>query len=72
MIWTTGFLKMLNSNQIEQLQQCLVEDIKLLNLSDSQITDQVYLYLENLSGFETTSSQFLEKTINLILKDLPV
>ncbi len=63
---------MLNSGQIKQLQQCLVEDIKLLNLSDLQITEQVYFYLENLSGFETTSSQFLEKTVNLILKDLPV
>ncbi|MDQ7048952.1 MAG: hypothetical protein Q9M92_05175 [Enterobacterales bacterium] len=42
---------MLNSIQINQLQQCLIEDIKTLNLSGLEITEQVYIYLENLSGF---------------------
>ena len=58
---------MLTDIQINELHQFLQEDIKLLNLTGNEITEQVGCYLENISGLENLSDKELEHLINKII-----
>jgi len=61
---------MISSEQILQLQQQLLKDINSYNLSDDEITEHIYLYLENIAGFEFLDEQPLAKIVLDIKKCL--
>lgn len=64
-------LLMLSSSQINQLQQQLISDIHLYKLTSNEITEQVYLYLENISGFECLTEKSLLKIVEMVKNGLP-
>lgn len=61
---------MLSLEQIQQLQQQLLEDIISYKLSDDEVNEQIYLYLENIAGFEFLDEQSLAKIVSDIKKCL--
>lgn len=62
---------MLSPHQINQLQQQLIDDINQYNLTSNGITEQVYLYLENIAGFEYLSEESLLKIVEMVKNGLP-
>jgi hypothetical protein len=64
-------LLMLSPHQINNLQQQLISDIQRYNLTSNEITEQVYLYLENISGFECLSEENLLKIVEMVKNGLP-
>jgi len=62
---------MLSPDQIKHLQQQLISDIPKYKLTSSETTEHIYLYLENISGFECLPEKKLLKIVETVKNGLP-
>lgn len=62
---------MLSPAEINRISTQLLIDIGQELLSESEICERIYLYLENIPGFEGISEENLQKTVETVLATLP-
>ena len=58
---------MLSKQEITNLHNFLIQDIKEFKLSKTQSVDRINFYIENISGLEIISENELQKLVEKII-----
>ena len=61
---------MLSADEVIRIQQVLLKDIKRQRLSSDDVTELIYIYLENIAGLECLDDESLSKIVLTIKKGL--